>query len=79
MLPRCGRVDVCVLYVGAHKTLQCRDCRLQTSLIASTLFQSTHLALAIWFLAIHSISQAKTGLSALFLKPQLGVSYPRLG
>ncbi|CAC9516738.1 hypothetical protein, partial [uncultured Gammaproteobacteria bacterium] len=42
-------------------------CRLQTSLIAGTLFQSTHLALSIWFLAIYLVSQAKTGLSALDL------------
>jgi hypothetical protein len=49
---------------------------LQTSLIAGTLFQGTHLALSIWFLAIYLISQAKTGLSALDLKRQLGVSYP---
>ena len=49
---------------------------MQTSLIAGTLFQSTHLALTIWFLAIYLVSQAKTGLSALDLKRQLGVSYP---
>jgi hypothetical protein len=49
---------------------------LQTSLIAGTLFQSTHLPLTLWFLAIYLISQAKTGLSALALKRQLGVSYP---
>jgi hypothetical protein len=34
------------------------------------------LALNIWFLAIYLVSQAKTGLSALDLKRQLGVSYP---
>ena len=38
--------------------------------------QSTHLTLTVWFLAIYLISQAKTGLSALALKRQLGVSYP---
>ena len=32
--------------------------------------------LSIWFLAIYLLSQAKTGLSALDLKRQLGVSYP---
>jgi hypothetical protein len=40
------------------------------------LFQSTHLPLTLWFLAIYLISQAKTGLSALALMRQLGVSYP---
>ena len=34
------------------------------------------MPLTIWFLAIYLISQAKTGLSALALKRQLGVSYP---
>ena len=62
--------------VGKHKTFQCKRCRLKTSLFAGTLFQSTHLALSIWFLAIYLVSQAKTGLSALDLKRQLGVSYP---
>jgi hypothetical protein len=32
------------------------------------------LPLTIWFLAIYLISQAKTGLPALALKRQLGVS-----
>jgi hypothetical protein len=34
------------------------------------------LALPRWFLAIYLVSQAKTGLSALALMRQLGVSYP---
>jgi hypothetical protein len=74
--PDCGHADYYLLKVGKHKTFQCKCCRLQTSLIAGTLFQSTHLALSIWFLAIYLVSQAKTGLSALDLKRQLGVSYP---
>ncbi|PZD79890.1 IS1595 family transposase [Acidithiobacillus ferrooxidans] len=61
----------------AHANFQCPSCRRhRTSLIAGTVFQSTHLPLTIWFLAIHLISQVKTGLSALALKRQLGVSYP---
>ena len=74
--PGCGTANYYLLKAGKHKTFQCKCCRLQTSLIAGTLFQSTHLALSIWFLAIYLISQAKTGLSALDLKRQLGVSYP---
>lgn len=74
--PQCDTADYYVLQGGTHKTFQCKVCRLQTSLIAGTLFQGTHLALTIWFLAIYLISQAKTGLSALALKRQLGVSYP---
>ena len=74
--PRCDQADHYVLHGGTRKTFQCQTCRLQTSLIAGTVFQSTHLALTVWFLAIYLISQAKTGLSALALKRQLGVSYP---
>lgn len=46
------------------------------SLIAGTVLQGTKLALTVWFRAIYLIRQAKTGLSALALKRQLGVSYP---
>jgi transposase-like protein len=74
--PDCGHAEHYVLKSGGRKAFQCRSCRLQTSLIAGTLFQSTHLKLTTWFLAIYLISQAKTGLSALALKRQLGVSYP---
>jgi transposase-like protein len=72
----CNETAHYVLKGRTHKTFQCKGCRLQTSLIAGTLFQSTHLALTIWFLAIYLVSQAKTGLSSLALKRQLGVSYP---
>lgn len=61
---------------GSRKLFQCNACRHQTSLVAGTVFQGTKLRLTIWFLAIYLISQAKTGLSALALKRQLGVSYP---
>jgi len=44
-------------------------------LTSGTLFEQTKLPLATWFLAIHLITQAKMGLSALALKRQLGVSY----
>jgi len=74
--PSCGEAGHYRLKGGTHPTFQCQGCRKQTSLIAGTLFQSTHLPLTVWFLAIYLISQAKTGLSALALKRQLGVSYP---
>lgn len=74
--PYCGHTEASVFRVGSHPTFQCKGCRHQTSLIAGTLFESTKLPLTLWFLAIYLISQAKTGLSALALKRQLGVSYP---
>ena len=46
---------------------------------ADSLMVHAKLPLTNWFLAIHLISQAKTGLSALALKRQVGVSYPTAG
>ncbi|MBN6742488.1 IS1595 family transposase [Acidithiobacillus sp. MC6.1] len=74
--PQCDGTQHSVLKSGSRKTFQCSYCRRQTSLIAGTLFQGTRLPLTTWFLALYLISQAKTGLSALALKRQLGVSYP---
>jgi len=74
--PGCGGTAHCVLHTGGNKVFQCNACRHQASLIAGTVFQSTKLPLTTWFLAIYLISQAKTGLSSLALKRQLGVSYP---
>ena len=76
--PQCGHAAHTVLNagLGSRKTFQCQACRHQTSLIAGTLFQSTHLPLTLCFLAIYLISEAKTGLSSLALKRTLGVSYP---
>ncbi len=74
--PDCGGAAHCILHSIGNKVFQCNACRHQTSLIAGTVFQSTKLPLTIWFLAIYLVSQAKTGLSALALKRQLGVSYP---
>lgn len=74
--PRCAAMTSYALRDGARKVFQCTACRHQTSLMAGTVFQGTKLPLTTWFLAIYLISQAKTGLSALALRRQLGVSYP---
>jgi hypothetical protein len=74
--PRCNGAAHCVVRDGVRKVLQCTTCRHQASLIAGTVFQGTKLPLTTWFLAIYLLSQAKTGLSALALKRQVGVSYP---
>jgi transposase-like protein len=74
--PRCAGAAHSVIGTGKRSLFQCSACRHQTSLIAGTVLQGTKLPLRIWFLAIYLISQAKTGLSALALKRQLGVSYP---
>ncbi len=74
--PKCGEEAHCVINVNSRPLFQCNGCHRQTSVTAGTLFAGTKLPLTTWFLAIYLISQAKTGLSALALKRQLGVSYP---
>ena len=74
--PKCSRPQHYLVVQGARKLYQCGGCRHQTSLTAGTLMEHTKLPLTTWFLAIHLISQAKTGISALALKRDLGVSYP---
>lgn len=74
--PRCESSAHCVLLGRSHKMFQCNGCRHQTSLIAGTVFENTKLPLTLWFLGLHLLCQAKTGLSALALKRHLGVSYP---
>jgi transposase-like protein len=61
--------------VKARKLYQCTGCHHQASLISGTIFEQTKLPLTACFLAIHLITQAKTGLSALSLMRQIGVPY----
>ena len=73
--PRCATREPYRVTHGRRTVLQCRTCRHQTSLTAGTMLDSTKLPLRMWFLAMFLIGQAKTGLSALALMRQLGVSY----
>lgn len=74
--PRCDAEEHYLVGGRARALYQCHACRYQASPIAGTLFEHTKLPLTTWFLGIFLISQAKTGISALSLKRQLGVSYP---
>ena len=69
----CGNTTYCQL--KCRKLLQCNCCVHQHSLISETLFSSTKLPLTKLFMAIHLLTQSKTGLSAMELKRQLGVNY----
>lgn len=71
--PDCGSSKYCSL--KSRKLYQCNHCHHQTSLTSNTIFASTKLPLQTWFIAIYLITQSKTGLSALALKRQIGVSY----
>jgi hypothetical protein len=74
--PKCSSMQHYLVVQGARKLYQCVGCRLQDLADRRTLMEHTKLPLTTWFLAIHLISQAKTGISALALKRDLGVSYP---
>lgn len=71
--PACGCQKYC--YLTTRKLYQCHGCHHQSSLISGTIFEQTKLPLTTWFLAIYLITQSKTGLSALALKREIGVSY----
>ena len=71
--PECGSKRFCTL--KTRKVYQCNRCHHQTSLTSGSIFANTNLPLTKWFLAIHLITQSKTGLSALEMKRQVGVSY----
>jgi hypothetical protein len=73
--PRCDGAEHYRVNQGGRLLFQCRACRHQTSLTAGTMMDSTKLRLRTWFLALYLVSQAKTGLSALALMRDLGVSY----
>jgi hypothetical protein len=73
--PRCDGGAFWRLATGGQPLFQCQHCRHEASVIAGTVMQCTKLPLRVWFLAVYLISQAKTGLSSLALKRQLGVNY----
>lgn len=73
--PQCASPEHSRYERGTRLLLQCCLCRRQTSLTAGTVFDASKLPLTSWFLAIHLLTQSKTGMSALQLMRDLGVSY----
>lgn len=71
--PECGSNSYCSL--KSRNIYQCNKCHHQTSLTSHTIFSHTKLPLKTWFLGIHLITQAKTGIAAIALSKQIGVSY----
>lgn len=69
----CGSDKYCTL--KKRPVYQCNNCHHQTSITSGTIFAATKLPLTVWFLAIHLITQAKTGISVMTLHRQLGISY----
>ena len=73
--PSC-RCEQFSTHIRDRQTLwQCCRCRLQTSLIAGTIFEASKLPLTKWFLAMFLLTQSKNNISALSLMRHLGVAY----
>lgn len=51
----------------------CGACRMQTSVMAGTIFQDSHLPLTLWFRAMWHVTSQKSGASALGLQRVLGL------
>lgn len=73
LCPECGHRGYCV--IAARKVYQCHHCHHQTSLTSGTIFEYTKLPLTVWFLGMYILTQPKSGVSALEMKRQLGISY----
>ena len=56
---------------------QCLDsgCRYQFTAKTGTVFGGSHLSLEKWFLAIALMTSAEKGISALYVKREIGVGY----
>jgi len=64
--PRCKNQDV--WWVQSRKQFTCSECSYQFSVTTGTIFNDSHLPLAIWFMAVLLLCEAKKGMSAHQLK-----------
>ena len=72
--PGCGH-GRCAELKG-RAVYQCNRCKHQVGLTAGTVFHWTKLPLTTWFLAIHHLSQSKSGMSSVELARRLGTRQP---
>lgn len=68
--PGCGETNAGRM---RRRLWHCRDCGRQTSVLAGTVFQDTHMPLRIWFRAMWHMTSQKNGVSALGLQRVLGL------
>jgi transposase-like protein len=68
--PRCQHGEAWQTERGLY---HCRNCNLQTSVTAGTIFQDTRKPLRLWFRAMWYVTNQKHGVSALGLKSTLGL------
>ena len=68
--PRCGGRNA---WAVRRNLWRCGACRYETSVIAGTIFQDSHLPLTTWFRAMWQVTCQKSGVSALGLQRVLGL------
>lgn len=76
LCPSCSNTS-CWRYKSGR--IRCAKCRADTSIIAGTVFEDTHLPLRLWLLAIWCVVSQKQGISALGLSRALGISRQKTG
>ena len=64
--PRCRNRNV--WWVDSRKQFTCSECSYQFSVTTGTIFNDSHLALPLWFMAVLLLCEAKKGMSAMQLK-----------
>jgi transposase-like protein len=69
MCPRCKNQNV--WWVDSRKQFTCSECSYQFSVLSGTIFNDSHLALPLWFMAVLLICESKKGMSAMQLKRTL--------
>ena len=73
--PECGHVEEPYRFkTRSSVVLRCRECKVNTSLTADTVMQSTHTPLSTWFWGAYLVTTQTPGQSALQFQRQLGLS-----
>ena len=76
LCPRCSSTQARTSFRRQGRLYwQCAGCQHQCSVTSGTVFESSKLALRVWFMAMQLLTQAKNNVAALELKRQLGVCY----
>src|ERR1019366_9551905 len=72
--PNCGHKDKPYRFPSRSSVvLRCRSCKVNTSLTAGTVMQSTHTPLSTWFWGAYLVTTQTPGQSALQFQRQLGL------
>ena len=70
--PRCGHGEA--WYIGTRKLLDCKGCRAQISLTASTIFHKTRTPLVKWYWLLYRMATDKVGVSVAQMQRGLEIT-----